>query len=54
MIRAVVVAASDLAPELGDTVLFRHNVERLRASRAEDVWKAAGEGRGSPPATART
>jgi len=45
VIRAVVVAASDLAPELGDTVLFRHNVERLRASRAEDVWKAAGEGR---------
>jgi len=45
VIRAVVVAASDLAPDLGGTVLFRHNVERLRASGAEDVRTAADEGR---------
>ena len=45
MIRAVVVSASDLAAELGGTVLFRHNVERLRASGAEEVRRAADEGR---------
>ena len=45
MIRAVVVAASDLAAELGGTVLFRRNVERLRASSAEDVRRVADEGR---------
>jgi CheY-like chemotaxis protein len=45
VIRAVVVAAFDLAPELGGTVLFRHNVERLRASGAEDVRRALEEGR---------
>jgi CheY-like chemotaxis protein len=45
VIRAVVVAAVDLAPELGGTVLFRHNVHRLRASGAEDVRKALDEGR---------
>jgi len=44
VIRAVIVAASDLAPELGGTVLFRHNVERLRASGAEEVRTAADEG----------
>ena len=45
MIRAVIVAAADLSPELGGTVLFRHNVERLRASGADDVRKVADEGR---------
>jgi CheY-like chemotaxis protein len=45
VIRAVVVAASDLAPELGSTVLFRRNVERLRASAPEEVRRAAEEGR---------
>jgi CheY-like chemotaxis protein len=45
VIRAVLVAASDLATELGSTVLFRHNVERLRVSGAEEVRKAADEGR---------
>ena len=46
MIRAVVVAASDLAPELGGTVLFRRNVERLSA-----VGGGGGpEGRGRGPA----
>jgi CheY-like chemotaxis protein len=45
VIRAVVVAASDLAAELGGTVLFRRNVERLRASSAEDVRRVADEGR---------
>jgi CheY-like chemotaxis protein len=45
VIRAVVVAASDLASELGGTVLFRHNVERRRASGPEDVRRAADEGR---------
>jgi CheY-like chemotaxis protein len=45
VIRAVVVSASDLAAELGGTVLFRHNVERLRASGVEDVRRAAAAGR---------
>jgi CheY-like chemotaxis protein len=45
VIRAVLVAESDLAPDLGGTVLFRHNVERLRASSAEDVRRIADAGR---------
>ena len=45
MIRAVVVAASDLVSELGGTVLFRRNVERLRVSAVEEVRKAADTGR---------
>jgi CheY-like chemotaxis protein len=45
VIRAVVVSASDLTSELGGTVLFRHNVERLRASGAEEVRMAADGGR---------
>jgi CheY-like chemotaxis protein len=45
VIRAVIVSVSDLAPELGHTVLFRHNVERLGASRAEDVLRIADAGR---------
>jgi CheY-like chemotaxis protein len=45
VIRAVVVSASDLSAELGGTVLFRQNVERLRASGLEDVRRAAEGGR---------
>ncbi len=45
MIRALVVAPSDLAAELGGTALFRTNVERLRADGADEVRRAAGQGR---------
>ena len=45
MIRALVVAASDLAVELGGTALFRTNVERLRADGADEVRRVAGQGR---------
>jgi hypothetical protein len=45
VIRAVLLSASDLTPELGGTVLFRRNVERLRASRTEDVLRSADAGR---------
>ncbi|HXK11246.1 MAG TPA: PilZ domain-containing protein [Vicinamibacteria bacterium] len=45
MIRAVLVAASDLGPELRGTALYRQNVERLPASRREDVQRFADAGR---------
>lgn len=45
MIRAVVLAPGDLLPELGGTVLFRKNVERIAAAGAEDVRRLADEGR---------
>jgi CheY-like chemotaxis protein len=45
VIRAVVVAASDLASELGGTVLFRRNVERVRASGVDEVRRLADGGR---------
>ena len=45
MIRAVLLSPLDLSSELGDTVLFRRNVERLLASRAEDVQRLASSGR---------
>ena len=45
MIRAVLLSPLDLTSELGDTVLFRRNVERLPASRAEDVQRLAASGR---------
>ena len=45
MIRAAIAATSDLARELGNTVLFRSNVERIRVSAAEDVRRLADEGR---------
>ena len=45
MIRAAIAAPSDLARELGDTVLFRSNVERIRVSGVEDVRRLADEGR---------
>ena len=45
MIRALVVAATDLAAELDGTALFRSNVERLRASGAEDARRVAAQER---------
>ena len=45
VIRAVLLAASDLAPELGGTVLYRRNVERLPAAGAEAVRRLADAGR---------
>jgi CheY-like chemotaxis protein len=45
VIRAVLVAPSDLVRELGGTVLFRSNVERVRAAGAEEVRRLADEGR---------
>jgi CheY-like chemotaxis protein len=45
LIRALIVAATDLAAELGGTALFRSNVERLRASDAEDVRRVTGQER---------
>ena len=44
MIRAVLLAPRDLAPELGGTVLFRQNVERLAASGSEEVCRLADAG----------
>jgi len=44
VIRAVLLAPGDLAPELGGTVLFRRNVERLPANGAEGVRRLADEG----------
>jgi len=45
MIRALFVAASDLAGELGATALFRSNVERIRAGGADEVRQTAGQAR---------
>jgi hypothetical protein len=45
VIRAAIAALSDLACELGDTVLFRSNVERVRVSGVDDVRRLADEGR---------
>ena len=45
MIRAAILAASDLGPELEGTVLFRHNVERVLVSGADEVRRLADEGR---------
>jgi CheY-like chemotaxis protein len=45
LIRAVLVAVSDLARELGGTVLFRSNVERVPAQGVMEVRRAADEGR---------
>ena len=44
MIRAVLLAPRDLVSELGGTVLFRKNVERLPAAGAEDVRRIADLG----------
>ena len=45
MIRAAVAAPSDLSRDLGDTVLFRSNVERILVSGAEEIRRLADEGR---------
>jgi CheY-like chemotaxis protein len=45
VIRAAVAASSDLAPELGGTVLFRSNVERVPVSGADEIRRLADEGR---------
>jgi CheY-like chemotaxis protein len=45
VIRAVVVAPSDLASELGGTVLFRRNVELIPVAAVEEVRRLADAGR---------
>jgi CheY-like chemotaxis protein len=45
VIRAALVASSDLARELGQTVLFRRNVERLPADGFDQVRQLADSGR---------
>ena len=45
MIHAAVLAPSDLRPELGGTVLFRQNVERILVSDAAEVRRLADAGR---------
>jgi len=45
VIRAAVAAPSDLSRDLGDTVLFRSNVERILVSGAEEIRRLADEGR---------
>ena len=45
MIRAAVAAPSDLARELGSTMLYRSNVERLQVSGMEEIRRLADEGR---------
>jgi len=44
VIRVALVSDADLAPELAGTVLFRQNVERVRASRLEEVQSVADAG----------
>jgi len=45
VIRAAVAAPSDLASELGGTVLFRHNVEHVLVSGVDEIRRLADEGR---------
>jgi CheY-like chemotaxis protein len=45
LIRAALLAPQDLAPELGGTVLFRSNVERLPVSGLDELRQLADEGR---------
>ena len=45
MIRAVVLSPSSLASELGGTVLFRQNVERIAAASLEEVRGLVDGGR---------
>ncbi len=45
MIRAVLLAPKNLSSELGGTVLFRNNVERIPAAGAEEVRQLADGGR---------
>jgi CheY-like chemotaxis protein len=44
VIRAAVAAPSDLADELGGTVLFRRNVERVLVSGVDEIRRLADEG----------
>lgn len=45
MIHAVIVSASHLEDQLRETLLFRHNVARIRASGVDDVRQAVQGGR---------
>jgi CheY-like chemotaxis protein len=45
VIRAAVAASSDLTPELGGTVLFRRNVERIPVSGLDEIRRLADQGR---------
>lgn len=45
MIRVVILAPRDLGDELRGTLLWRQNVERILASRVEDVHRAVEAGR---------
>lgn len=45
MIRAALISPADLGAELGGTVLYRKNVERLPASGPEEVRRLADQGR---------
>ncbi len=45
MIRAALVAPSDLSADLGGTVLFRRNVERIPVRGLDEVRRLADEGR---------
>jgi CheY-like chemotaxis protein len=45
VIRAVIVTRTDLAPELRGTALFRHNVQRVVVSGAEEVRRLADKGK---------
>jgi CheY-like chemotaxis protein len=45
VIRAVLVGPVDLSRELGETVLFRRNVERVRASGVEEIRRMADDGK---------
>jgi CheY-like chemotaxis protein len=45
VIRAALAAPSDLVDELGGTVLFRRNVERVLVSGVDEIRRLADEGR---------
>jgi len=45
VIRVVILSAAKLEDQLKDTLLFRRNVERIRASGVDEVKKAARSGR---------
>jgi len=45
VIRVILAAPADLAPELGATVLFRRNVDRVKANDFEEVRRIADAGK---------
>jgi CheY-like chemotaxis protein len=45
VIRVVIAAPADLAPELGATVLFRHNVDRVTVSGLDEIRRIADAGK---------